>query len=297
MTRLTRRSPRLILAAAATAALAMTVASCSSSADTGATTAAGGATSASTEPLKISASSVPHVEILQEVQKLGLLGDGTLDIKEVTGDIDPNALLESGDVDANYFQHVPYEKDWSKQHNVSNLVNVASVHVEPLGLYSKKANTLEAIPNGSTIAVPNNVTNFARSLFLLQDAGLITLDVTPDSSTDYSQIGEKNITANPKSLTFTQVDAPQLPRTLDDGAVEAAVINGNYALEAGLKPATDSLKLETVKGNPYANVLTTVTEKQNDPRIQTLAKALQSQQVADWITATYQGSVVPVLGS
>jgi D-methionine transport system substrate-binding protein len=245
------------------------------------------------DPLRISASPVPHVQILQHLQDSGQLGDIKLDIVEITGDVDPNELLGHGDVDANYFQHVPYEKDWEKQHDVDNLANPAAVHVEPLGLYSKKVNDLSSVPDGATVALPNNVTNFARGLFLLAQAGLIKLDVGPKQAA-VSQVTAKDVTSNPKHLAFTQIDPAQLPRTLDDGKVDLSVINGNYALEAGLKPAKDALELETAKGNPYANVLTVLKDDQDDPRVQALAKALRSKETARWIEQTYHGSVIPV---
>lgn len=247
-------------------------------------------------PLVVSASSVPHAEILREVEELGLLGETTLEIKEATGDVDPNQLLVAGDVDANYFQHVPYEKDWEAQHGSAELVDVAAVHVEPLGLYSQKAERPEDLPTGATIALPNNVTNFARGLILLQEAGLITLDEEAASGDEVTQVTKASIAENPKQLTFVEVDPAQLPRTLSDGKVGAAVINGNYALEAQLVPSEDAIAIEPADDNPYANVLTTLPENESDPRVQELAEALTSSQIQDWISSTYSGSVVPVGG-
>lgn len=245
-------------------------------------------------PLVVMADATPHTDILKKVQELGLLGETKIEIKGITGDIDPNQLVESGDVDANFFQHQPYLDTWQKQKGVDDLKAVATVHVEPLGLYSKKVKSLGAVPNGATIAIPADPSNLVRALFLLQQAKLLTLDVKPtDANVDYSQITEKNITANPKGLKFLKIDRPQLAASLDDSKVDLSIINGNYALEAGLKPASDSLALESATDNPYANLLVVKADKASDPRVAKLAEALQSKQVQDWITSNYQGSVLP----
>lgn len=149
------------------------------------------------KPLRIIADVIPHAELLNKAADLGLLGDVKLDVTEISGDVDPNQLVNAGDLDANFFQHVPYLDDWNAAHEGSDLVAVATVHVEPLGLYSKKVDSLAAIPTDATIAIPADPTNLARALFLLQDAGLITLDVKADDpGLDYAQITEANITGN-----------------------------------------------------------------------------------------------------
>lgn len=253
-----------------------------------------GGGSASSAPLKILASSTPHGELIKQTEKLGLLGDVKVDLTEITGDIDPNAVLESGDVDANLFQHQPYLDAWQKDHGVSDLVSVAYTHVEPLGLYSRKTQDLNSTPDGATVAIPSDVTNFARGLFLYEQAGLIKLDVKRDTpGLDYSSITAKNITENPKNLKFLEIDRPNLPKTLDDAKVYLSIINGNYALEAGLTPSTDALAIESATNSPYTNILVVKKDKQDDPRVTKLAEALQSQQIKDYITATFKGSVVP----
>ncbi|MGC0366030.1 D-methionine transport system substrate-binding protein [Rhodococcus sp. 27YEA15] len=283
---MSRLHARRFFAAVAVAAVAVgTMTACSSNSDS----------SSADAPLRIVASAVPHTEILKYVQDKGLLGDTKIDIREITGDLDANEVLEAGDTDANYFQHVPYQDSWSKEKGVDDLVAVAKVHVEPLGAYSKKVTNLADLPQDATVALPNNVTNFARGLFLLQQGGLIKLDQQLGApGTDITQISEKNIIDNPKGLKFVQVDPPQLPRTLDDGKVDLAVINGNYAIEGGLTPAKDALVLEKAEGNPYANVLTVRKSLQDDPRVQKLAEALTSKDVATYIEQTFQGSVIPV---
>lgn len=257
-------------------------------------TACGRSGGDATKPLVVVADATPHTELIKEAQRLGLLGDVKIELKPITGEIDVNQLVESGDVDANFFQHQPYLDSWLKEKGVNDLVSVASVHVEPLGLYSKKITTLAEVPSGSTVAIPSDPSNQARALFLLQDAKLLTLDVSPgDADLDYTQISTKNITGNPKNLTFLPIDRPQLAATLDDAKVTLSIINGNYALEAGLKPAKDALALESAENNPYANLLVVKESLKDDPRVKKLAEALTSPQLAQFISDTYSGSVLP----
>ncbi|AKL13359.1 TPA: ABC transporter substrate-binding protein [Kluyvera intermedia] len=243
---------------------------------------------AQAETLRVAADPVPHAEILNYVKKL----DPKLDIKivELTSGANANELLASGDVDANYFQHVPYLKSQEKALGKTFAV-AATVHIEPLGIYSHKYKDFKSVPEGATVAVPNNVTNLSRALFLLQSQGLIKLDAkfTDPASTLATP---KDIVENPKHLKILEVESPQIPRSLDDVAL--AVINGNYALEAGLSPAKDALGLESAEHNPYANILVTNPSLANDPRIKELAKDLTSPQVAEFIRKTYNGSVIPV---
>ncbi|MGK9173957.1 MetQ/NlpA family ABC transporter substrate-binding protein [Yokenella regensburgei] len=244
--------------------------------------------SAQAEALRIAADPVPHAEILNYVKKI----DPTLDINivELTSGANANELLASGDVDANYFQHVPYLKSQEKALGKTFAV-AATVHIEPLGIYSRQYKDFKSVPDGATVAVPNNVTNLSRALFLLQSQGLIKLDAkfTDPASTLATA---KNIVENPKHLKILEVESPQIPRSLDDVAL--AVINGNYALEAGLSPAKDALGLESADHNPYANILVTTPALASDPRIKALAKDLTSPQVAEFIRKTYNGSVIPV---
>ncbi len=243
--------------------------------------------------LRISASSTPHVEILDHIVSTGALGDYKLDVLEITGEVDPNELLEAGDVDANFFQHEPYLIDWQKQNGVDDLVAVADVHLEPLSLYSNKIGSLDELKDGDTVAVPRDTTNYARALYLLESAGLIEMDV-PFEEADLSVVTEANITANPKNLKFLAIERPQLARQLDDAQVTAAVINSNYALEAGLTPAEDGIVTEQVQGNPFSNLLVVRAENENDPAVVALADALESPETAAWIAETYSGSVLPV---
>lgn len=240
------------------------------------------------EPLRVQADPVPHAEILAYVQKI----DPSLNLKviEIPSGVNPNELLAHGDVDANYFQHVPYllsqEKALKEKFEVA-----ATVHIEPLGVYSSRHKSYADVPQNGTVAVPNNETNLSRALYLLQSQGLITLK---PGFTDpaKNQATPRDIATNPKNLKILEVESPQIPRSLPD--VDLAVINGNFALEAGLSPAKDALGLEKAKGNPYANILVTTEKLKNDPRIKQLAKDLESPQVAEFIKEKFKGSVLPV---
>lgn len=245
------------------------------------------------ETLVISASSTPHVEILEHIADSGVLGDVKLDIKPVTGEIDPNELLVAGDVPANYFQHAPYLADWQKQKGVTDLVSVADVHLEPMGLYSEKITAVDQLADGSTIALPKDTTNFARGLYLLESAGLIQMD-KPFAEADLSVVTQANIKANPKNLKFVEIERSQLARNLGDPQITAAVINSNYAIEAGLTPADDALLSEKVENNPFANLLVVRAADQDDAGVKALAEALESPETATWIQENYSGSVVPV---
>lgn len=245
------------------------------------------------KPLVILADVKPHAELLKKAQELGLLGDTKIQIKEIAGDIDVNQLTAAGDVDANFFQHVPYLKDWNAKHG-QDLISVATTHIEPLGLYSKKIKTLDEVKDGDTVAIPADPTNQARGLFLLSDAGLLTLNVKADDpNLDFSQVTEKNITANPKNIKFRKIERPQLFGSLADPQITLAIVNGNYAIEGGLSPAKDALKLEKAEKNPYANVLAVKPALKDDPRVKAVAKALTSPEIAKYIETTYQGSVIP----
>ncbi len=284
---------RTLLASALAATLLTGLAACGSGgADAGST-----ASAEASKPLRVMADVIPHAELIKEAESLGLLGDVKVDITEISASVDANQLVNEGDLDANFFQHVPYLDDWNANHPGSDLVAVATVHVEPLGLYSKKVTSLAEVPQDAVIAIPADATNQARALFLLEDAGLLKLNVDrSDPKLDYSQITPANVSDNPKKITFVEIDRPQLAASLDDPKVNLSVVNGNYALEAGLIPSEDALVLETAEGNPYANVLVVKETMKDDPRVLTLAKALESPELAKYILDTYQGSVLPVNG-
>ncbi|MCD0451861.1 MetQ/NlpA family ABC transporter substrate-binding protein [Actinocorallia sp. API 0066] len=246
----------------------------------------GGTASEDSDTLVVGASPAPHGEILTFVkdnlaEKAGI----DLKIQEFSDYVQPNLALNDGQLDANFFQHKPYLQDFSSEKGLK-LAWVGDVHLEPLGVYSEKANTLAALKDGATVAIPNDATNGARALALLAQQDVITLkDGAGVTAT------ERDITANPKNLKFKALEAAQLPRSLQD--VDAAVINGNYALAAGLTPAKDALALESADGNPYANGLVVKAGKESDPQIVKLLELLRSPETRAFIEEKYQGSVLP----
>ncbi|MFI7612702.1 MetQ/NlpA family ABC transporter substrate-binding protein [Nonomuraea terrae] len=267
-------------------ALALSLAACgtSQSATDGAT---GGATAEGADAvLRVGASPVPHAEILNFVKdNLAPAAGLKLEIVEFTDYVQPNVQLEEGQLTANFFQHKPYLDDFNATKG-TDLSFVAPVHLEPLGLYSKKITNVSALPAGATVALPNDATNLGRALKLLADNGVITLKEGASTAAT-----ERDVTANPKNLQFKALEAAQLPRSLED--VDAAVINGNYAIEAGLKPASQALVLEKTEGNPYVNGLVVQAGHEKDANIVTLGKLLRDQKVKDFIEQKYQGSVIP----
>ncbi|MEU3553976.1 MetQ/NlpA family ABC transporter substrate-binding protein [Streptomyces fragilis] len=239
----------------------------------------------SDDPLVVAASPVPHAEILTFVkdnlaEKAGL----DLEVKEFTDYVTPNTATEDGSVDANYFQNQPYLDDFNKK-NGTHIAPVVTVHLEPLGLYSHKIKSADDLKSGATIAVPNDTVNEARALKLLADNGLIELKKGADSSATPA-----DIVKNPKKLQFKELEAAQTPRSLDD--VDAAVVNGNYAIESDLQPAEDALVLESAENNPYGNFLAVKEGSEDDPRVKKLAKLLTSPEVKKFIEDKYAGSVI-----
>ena len=236
-------------------------------------------------PLTVAASPTPHAEILNYVRD-NLAKDAGLDleVREFTDYVTPNTATEDGSVDANYFQNQPYLDDFNKKKG-THIVPVVTVHLEPLGLYSHKVKSADDLKSGATVAVPNDTVNEARALKLLAANGLITLkDGVGNEATP------ADITKNPKKLKFKELEAAQTPRSLDD--VDAAVVNGNYAIEADLKPAKDALVLESAEDNPYGNFLAVKEGNEDDPRVKKLAKLLTSPEVEKFIEDKYAGSVI-----
>ncbi|WP_327712022.1 MetQ/NlpA family ABC transporter substrate-binding protein [Streptomyces sp. NBC_00464] len=283
-----RKNIKITAAAAATAALAFGLTACGTDSDP-ASKAETGAKADTSKALVVAASPTPHADILDFVKKnLAAKAGLKLEVKEFTDYVLPNTATETGQVDANFFQHQPYLDDFNKK-NDTHLVSVGTVHLEPLGLYSKKVKDLGDIKSGQTIAVPNDTTNEGRALQLLAENGLITLKDGVGTSAKLSDITDK------KGLEFKELEAATVPRALND--VDAAVINGNYAIEADLKPAKNSLALEKADGNPYANIIAVKKGNEKDPRVQKLVKLLHSDEVKKFIEDTYQGSVIPAFGT
>lgn len=236
--------------------------------------------------LKVGATPEPHADILNLV-KDDLKAQGIdLQVIEMTDYSILNETLEAGDIDANYDQHIPYMEATNKNKGF-HLVNAGGIHVEPFALYSHKYKSIKDFKKKSTIAIPNDPTNEARALLLLQEAGLITL--RDGAGIEATPI---DIKKNPLKLKFREIDAASLPRTLDD--VDGAVINGNYALPAGLSAKKDGLFIEG-SSSPYVNVIAVKAGNENKPEIKALVKALQSQKVKDYINNRYpNGEVVAV---
>ena len=240
-----------------------------------------------TTTIRIAATPLPHMEILTFV-KDNLAADAglELDLQEQTEYPIPNRLLNEGEVDANFFQHLPYLETEIKE-NGYELTPFKGVHIEPLGVFSESLTSLDAIEDGASVGIPNDPTNRGRALALLAAEGLLALadGIEPTAATP------DDIAENPKNLDFQEIDPALLPRTLGDYAI--AVINGNYALEADLSPAEDSLVLESGEDNPYANMLVVRTEDAENAALKKLDELLHSEDVRGFIEETYSGAVVP----
>ncbi|MFD2609676.1 MetQ/NlpA family ABC transporter substrate-binding protein [Deinococcus taklimakanensis] len=239
---------------------------------------------ASAGTLRVGASPVPHAEILNFVKPILAKQGVELKVQEFTDYVTPNVALGEGSIDVNFFQHVPYLNSFQKDRPLG-IVAGAKVHVEPIGVYSRRVKQLRDLKSGATIAIPNDPSNSGRALKLLEQAGLIRLK--PNAGINATV---RDISTNLKKLKFRELDAAQLPRALGD--VDAAVINTNYALEAGLNPLKDALKLEG-KQSPYANVLATKPATLKNPDYLKLVAALRSPEVRAFILKKYNGAVVP----
>ena len=236
------------------------------------------------ETLTVAASAVPHAEILEFV-KPTLAKEGVdLQIKVFNDYVQPNLQVAEKRMDANFFQHQPYLDEFNKGKG-TDLVSVGKVHVEPFGAYSDKTKSLNELPDGANVAIPNDATNEGRAFLLLAKAGLITLkDPTSILATP------RDVLQNPKNLKFRELEAATLPRVLTQ--VDLALINTNYALSANLDPTKDALIIEGAE-SPYANILVTRTENKDADAVKKLVAALQSPEVKAFILEKYKGAVVP----
>ncbi|KXB64754.1 NLPA lipoprotein [Parvimonas sp. KA00067] len=231
--------------------------------------------------VKIGVSPEPHQKLV-ELVKEDLEKEGIkLDIVTFTDYIQPNLALDAKELDLNFFQHKPYLDEFNNKKN-TKLSVLGNVHVEPMGLY---LNNASEIKDGAEIAIPNDPSNGARALILLDKNGIIKLK---DNTNILSSVND--IKENPKKIKFTEVEAAQLPRIIKD--IDGAVINGNYAIEAGLSPTKDA-KLIEGKDSPYANIITVRTGEENNETYKKVLKALQSEKVKDYINKTYNGGIVP----
>lgn len=246
---------------------------------------------AANAPLKkivVGASVTPHAEILSNVKAALEEAGYELQIVEYVDYIQPNLALNAGDLDANYFQHKPYLEQFNEE-NGTEVVPAATIHYEPFGIYPGKAKSLEDLKDGAQIAVPNDATNEARALLLLEAEGLIKLAPEAGLKATINDIAE-----NPKNLKIVELEAAQLARALAD--VELAVINGNYAIQAGLNVANDALAFEakdSLAAETYGNIIAVKAGNENNENIKALINALQSEEVRNFINETYEGAVVP----
>ena len=239
------------------------------------------------ETIKIAASATPHAEILEEASKI-LDGYGyKLDVVEFDDYVQPNLVVESGEFDANYFQHVPYLDSFNEEQG-THLVDAGDIHYEPFGIYPGTKSSLSDIADGDTIAVPNDTTNEARALLLLQDNGLLTLK---DGAGLTATVND--ITENPHNIEFVELEAAQVARVVNE--VAYVVLNGNYALEAGFSVGKDSIAYEasdSIAASTYVNIIAVKEGNENLPKIQALVKVLRSDDIKKFIESTYDGAVV-----
>lgn len=253
----------------------------------GGTATSGSKDSKNDKVIKIGVTPKPHEEIVNIAKPLLEKQGYTVEITEFNDYNQPNTAVEEGSLDANFFQHTPYlnEQNSSKGYH---LVSVGAIHLEPMGLYSKKVKSLDELKDGATIAVPNDPSNEARALKLLAGKGLIKIK-------DGELVTSKDITENPKNLKFNELEAAAVPRAIDD--VDAAVINGNYAIEAKFNPAKDAIIIEdkaSEAAKPYANIVVVKQGNENQEKIKALVKAMTSPEVKEFIEKEYNGSVIPV---
>lgn len=297
MKKLGKKSLLITAIAAFGVVLAFGLAGCGSSGSSSSASAsaesASGSAEAATQTITVAAVPTPHAEILNDVCAPLLAEEGyELVVKEFTDYVLPNTATEQGEVDANYFQHKPYLDQFNEEQG-THLVDVVAVHYEPFGLYAgkdKSLTSLDDLAEGAKVAVPNDPTNEARALQLLQDAGLIKLDENAGLAATKSDVVE-----NPRNLDIIELEAAQTALSLED--VDIAAINSNYALEAGLNVAKDAIVTESADSEAaqtYANLLVVKEGNENDPAVQALAKALNSDEVRDYINKTYEGAVLPI---
>ncbi len=238
--------------------------------------------------ITVAASPTPHAEILAEAAKILEKEGWKLEVTEFEDYVQPNLVVEDGDIDANYFQHTPYLDNFNEEKG-THLVSIAGVHYEPFGIYPGTKASLDDIEKGDTIAVPNDTTNEARALLLLQDNGIIKLKEGAGLTATVLDIEE-----NPYDIKIQELEAAQVSRVKDE--VAYVVLNGNYALEAGFSVAKDSIayeKSDSDAAKTYVNILVVKEGNENNEGLQALAKVLKSDEIKEYINNTYDGAVVP----
>lgn len=248
----------------------------------------GKSTSADDKVIKVAASATPHAEILEQAKPLLEAKGYDLQVTVFDDYVQPNEVVESGDFDANYFQHIPYLESFNEEKG-THLVNAGGIHYEPFGIYPGTKASLDELADGDSIAVPNDTTNEARALLLLQDNGIITLKEGAGPTATKNDIVE-----NPYNVDIVELEAAQVPRVKDE--VAFMVLNGNYALEAGFSVAKDAIayeKADSEAAKTYVNVIAVKEGNENSDKIKALVEVLTSQEIKDYINNTYDGAVIP----
>lgn len=249
-----------------------------------------GTTGKELKTIVVGATPSPHAEILKQIQPILKEEGYDLEIKEYTDYVQPNLAVENGDLEANYFQHITYLEGFNEE-NKTHLVSVGSVHYEPFGIYAGKTKSLDELKDGATVAVPNDTTNEARALLLLEQEGLIQLKEGAGLNATKNDIEE-----NTKNLKIIEAEAAQIPHSLQD--VDIAVINGNYALGAGLNVGKDALAIEdsgSKSVQAYKNVLVVKEGNEDKEEVKALIKALQSEEIQTFMKENYDGAVLPFI--
>lgn len=248
----------------------------------------GKSTSADDKVIKVAASATPHAEILEQAKPLLEAKGYDLQVTVFDDYVQPNEVVESGDFDANYFQHIPYLESFNEEKG-THLVNAGGIHYEPFGIYPGTKASLDELADGDSIAVPNDTTNEARALLLLQDNGIITLKEGAGLTATKNDIVE-----NPYNVDIVELEAAQVPRVKDE--VAFMVLNGNYALEAGFSVAKDAIayeKADSEAAKTYVNVIAVKEGNENSDKIKALVEVLTSREIKDYINNTYDGAVIP----
>ena len=243
------------------------------------------------ETITVAATAAPHAEILEQAKPLLEEQGYDLEVEVFADYVLPNGVVESGEMDANYFQHINYLNSFNEEQG-THLVNAGEIHYEPFGIYAGKKESLDDVEDGDTVAVPNDTTNEARALLLLEAQGWITLD--PEAGITATP---EDITDNPYNLEIEPFEAAQVARHIDE--VSYAVLNGNYALEAGLNAGTDALAVETADSDAiqqYVNIIAVKEGNEDEPKIQALVEVLKSDEIREFIEKEYSGAVVPFEG-
>ena len=272
------RNAKRILAAGAAAVLAVGLTACG-----------GKENKADDKTITVAASPTPHAEILEAAKDLLKEKGYTLEIKEFDDYPQQNVVVDEGEFDANYFQHQPYLDNFNEEKG-SDLVSAAKIHYEPLGIYQGASEDLENIKDGAKIAVPNDATNEARALLLLEENGIITLK--EDAGLNATK---KDVEENPHNIEIVELDAAQIARVVEE--LDFVVLNGNYALDAGFNVQTDAIAKEEADSEAaqtYANIIAVKKENKDSEKIKALVEVLQSEEIGKFITDTYEGAVVPM---